>query len=380
MQICYSKPGKMIKLVSLYLFLIVLFSCSSTRPQKNKDTITNITFLHEYVIPHGLQYKNTTVGGLSGIDYNQERKEYFMISDDRSQHNPARFYTAQILLEHDKIDTVIFTDVTGLRDKLGNLYPNDSRRPDPEAMRYLPVNHEFIWTSEGERKVDEGIFINPSINRMNNQGVLNDTFEIPNGFQMGVSSGPRQNGVFEGITFSGDFKKSFISMEESLLQDGPSAGIKDSTAMVRILEYDTRSGKNTAQYAYQIEPVAHPPFPPGSFRVNGISDILWINDSEFIIVERSYSTGRISCTIKVFLASIAGATDVTNVRSLQEGGFKPMTKKLLLNMDDLGRFVDNIEGVTFGPLLQSGKQSLIFISDDNFNSFQKTQLFLFEVD
>ena len=49
-------------------------------------------------------------------------------------------------------------------------------------------------------------------------------------------------------------------------------------------------------------------------------------------------------------------------------------------MNDLGVFIDNIEGVTFGPKLVNGKQSLLFVSDNNFSNKQKTQILLFEVD
>jgi hypothetical protein len=48
---------------------------------------------------------------------------------------------------------------------------------------------------------------------------------------------------------------------------------------------------------------------------------------------------------------------------------KPVKKKLLLNMDDLKIYTDNIEGVTFGPTLPNGHRTLIFVSDNNFASF-----------
>src|SRR6185437_14242115 len=103
--------------------------------------------------------------------------------------------------------------------------------------------------------------------------------------------------------------------------------------------------KATAQYAYQIEPVAYPPFPPGSFKLNGISDILWLGNNQLLVVERSYSTGRISCTIKVFLANISHAQNVNGISSLKNRPeIKLVSKKLLLNMDDLKMGIDNIEG------------------------------------
>ena len=48
-------------------------------------------------------------------------------------------------------------------------------------------------------------------------------------------------------------------------------------------------------------------------------------------------------------------------------------------MNDLGIYTDNIEGLTFGPQLANGNRSLLFVSDNNFSSTQKTQVFLFEV-
>ena len=36
-------------------------------------------------------------------------------------------------------------------------------------------------------------------------------------------------------------------------------------------------------------------------------------------------------------------------------------------MDQLAAHIDNIEGVTFGPRLSTGKRSLIFVSDNNYN-------------
>jgi hypothetical protein len=58
---------------------------------------------------------------------------------------------------------------------------------------------------------------------------------------------------------------------------------------------------------------------------------------------------------------------------------KPMAKKLLLDLNTLNRFIDNIEGVTFGPTLSNGHRSLILVADDNFASYQKSQFLLFEV-
>ena len=56
-----------------------------------------------------------------------------------------------------------------------------------------------------------------------------------------------------------------------------------------------------------------------------------------------------------------------------------VNKKLLLNMDSLGIYVDNVEGVTFGPTLPNGHRTLVLVADNNFQFFEKTQFFLFEI-
>jgi hypothetical protein len=54
--------------------------------------------------------------------------------------------------------------------------------------------------------------------------------------------------------------------------------------------------------------------------------------------------GRQACT-KVYMW-FTNATNVKDVASLKGQDFTPASKKLILNMDDLGIFIDNIEGVT----------------------------------
>ena len=346
-----------------------------------------LKFLSEYVVPYDQQLANTTIGGLSGIDYNPEKEEYYLIADDRSEKNPARFYSARILINNNKIDSVVFLKNTFLKDESGKFYPNSFHdpfhTPDPEAMRYNPKNNTFIWSSEGERIVNSKKIIleNPAVTEIKPNGDYIDTFRLPQQLMMhAAENGPRQNGVFEGLTFSQDYKSLFVSVEEPLYQDGPPAGTGDSAGIVRIIKFDMNTKKPVAQFAYVIDPVAHPAITPSSFKINGISDILSFDKNKLLVIERSYSTGRLSCTIKVFIADIASATNINDVASLKNKQVKRVSKKLLFNMDDLRIYIDNIEGVTFGPTLSNGKKSLIFIADNNFNPLEQTQFLLFEIE
>src|SRR4030095_6405548 len=189
-----------------------------------------------------------------------------------------------------------------------------------------------------------------------------------------IEKGPRQNSVFEGLAFSADYKYLFVSLEEPIYEDGPRASANDSTAWTRIIKFDAGQRKQISQYAYKIEAVAYPSIPATYFKINGVSATLSTGENKLLVVERSFSTGRLSCTIRVFSADMNEATDIADTNSLQSHpAAKPVSKKLL-NMDELGRYIDNIEGVTFGPTLPNGHRTLIFLADNNFSAFEKTQL------
>jgi len=156
--------------------------------------------------------------------------------------------------------------------------------------------------------------------------------------------------------------------------------VTPTKSWTRIYGYNVSTKSNFVQYAYALEPVAQPANPPTAFKINGISEIISLGNKRLLTVERSFSTGNLACTIKIFIADLNQATPIENIKSLTETPPEyPVSKKLLLNMDDLGIFIDNIEGVTFGPDLPNGHKTLLFVSDNNFIPFEKMQLLLFEI-
>src|SRR5688572_18384038 len=140
------------KIVCLLFISGTLLGCTAQR-KSNEQTINSLRFIGEYILPFKMQFKGTTVGGLSSIDYVPGEDLYFMISDDRGDMNPARFYTAKLYFTEKGFDSVKLVDVTYLKQKDGQPYPirkQDSlHTPDPEAMRYNPKNKTLVWTSEG---------------------------------------------------------------------------------------------------------------------------------------------------------------------------------------------------------------------------------------
>ena len=379
------------KNISFLLACIWLYgsSCSGLKVASGKtgNTISSLVFLSEKNVPFNQQFKGTTLGGLSGIDYNVASDHYYLISDDRSAINAARFYTARVIINNSKIDTVIFLSVDSLKTTDGLTYPNikqdPQHTPDPEAIRFNSKNKTLVWTSEGERIVNANttVLTNPSITIIDSKGKLLDTFLLPSQLKMTKEeSGPRQNGVLEGLTFADNFKSLFVNVEEPLYQDGPRATVTPNNAWIRIVKYNTANRKPTAQYAYHLDPVAYPSNPVNAFQVNGVPDILSVRTNQLLVIERSFSTGRLACTIKVFLVDLTDAEDISNNNSLiTTPPLQPVKKTLLLNMDALGIYIDNIEGVTFGPDLPNGHKTLLFVSDNNFSTLEKTQFLLFEI-
>ena len=378
------------KAVFFFCSSLFLLSCSHLKKITRAPSAENIgavKFLGEYDIPYNMNYKGTTVGGLSGIDYDAKHNVYYFISDDRSDNNPARFYKAQIFINPKGIDSVHFIDVENMLQPGNTVYPNKKQdplhTPDPEAIRFDPLSNKLVWSSEGERIVKEKdtVLEDPSVIFISLKGKYNSSFELPANLTMhATENGPRQNGVLEGMSFADNYKTLFVNVEEPLYEDGPRADVTATNTYIRILKFDVASRKNIAQYAYKLEPVAYPATPATAFKINGVPDILNIGKNKFLVIERSFSTGRPACTIKVFITDLNPATDIKDVVSLKtDKSFIAAPKKLLLNMDDLGIYIDNIEGVTFGPVLPNGHKTLVFVADNNFDAKEKAQLLLFEV-
>lgn len=369
-------------IVFAFVFLSLFQSCA-VRRQINENT--RLQYLGVYELPFRIEFKGTIVGGLSGIDYNPSQDLYYIISDDRSDINPSRFYTARISLSQKGIDTVQFLNVHYLRNRQNEQYPQRKTHPasvpDPESIRFDARRRQLAWSSEGERSFGKDTILqNPFLQTMDTSGQFINVLEAPERFKVQKREiGVRHNGSWEGLSFADNYRKIWVSMEEPLYEDGSRATPTDS-AWVRFLCFDASTKQQEAEYAYRIDPVAYPPEQSGQFNINGIPEILWVSDKKLLVLERSFTTGRNGCVVKIYLADFSAATDIRSVASLKSGSFHPAKKVLLLDLDSLPVGVYNVEGICFGPKLAHGRQSLILVADDNFSANDKTQFFLFTIE
>lgn len=377
-----------------YVFVaLFLAACSSPKNiAKSKIAedglnVSSLKFLDEYVIPFNTHFQNTWVGGLSGIDYDKRNDRYFIISDERSITSASRFYTAAVDIRNYKIDSVRFLSTYALRDSKNDTFPSLKTFPehaaDPESIRYNAYKNTIVWSSEGDKAIRNGkmVYQDPWVFEADIKGNFKDSFNIPANIRIYKDDkGARENDVLEGLSFSADYKYLWASMEGATYEDGPLATASYANAPVRFTKFDAATKQPLLQYGYLLDAVATSPQPAEAFSINGVSENLYIGANKFFVLERSFSTGTAACTIKIYLADFSKATDVLHIKSLYQNlNYTPASKKLLFNFNSLNRFIDNIEGITLGPLLPNGHQSLLLVVDNNFNPLEQSQVFLFEI-
>ena len=331
-------------------------------------------------VPSDLSVDGALVGGLSGISYDPSNNLYYVISDDKSVKAPARFYTASLDFNNLSLSPVTIDYAVTLLQRDGSPYPSADAGgdvPDPESIRVDPQTGNLWWTSEGSLKLD----LSPFVKSTSPDGAYVSTLKTPAMFTMDPEqkTGPRDNLSFEGLSLSPNGDSIWIGMETALNQDGPVA-TTDSGTMSRLTNLD-RAGNVIAQYAYPIDPIQAVPTGPAAD--NGVSEILDIDSTHLLVLERSgvsQSDGSYIDYIRLYEVDFTNATNLKDIDALQGATYTAGAKRLILDFSQLGMsWVDNLEGMTWGPTLPNGDRSLIFVSDNNFNSdTQVTQFWAFD--
>ncbi|AMM24324.1 esterase-like activity of phytase family protein [Variovorax sp. PAMC 28711] len=332
--------------------------------------------------PHRLQIGGTTAGGLSGIDYDTGRGAYLMLSDDRSDLAPARFYVARwpsATAAAPSPDAVVFLQRPG-----GGMWPDRRHAmdglpvPDPESLRLRPGTGTLLWSSEGD--VARGF--GPALYESSRDGHFLRAFALPPMFQVDPARrrGPRDNLGFEGIATTPDGRHAWLAMENALLQDGPEPTVGAPGGPCRFTQIDLASDAAVRQIAYLPDAIPQRPLVPGTYADNGVSEVLMIDEHRMLVLERAYAAG-VGNSLRLYEIDTRAASDVLAIDALPPTDARRLAapKRLVADFATLGLSrLDNSEGMCWGPPLANGNRMLVVVSDDNFNPLQITQFAAFE--
>jgi len=349
------------------------------------------------------------LGGIgSGIAFTGTANRYVMVPDrgpaDGRTTYQDRFQVFDITV-NPALGTVAPSLVATrlMRNEAGGIFTGSSAafdatnspaslRFDPEGVRigntgtlfvsdeYGPSLYEFAQNGDRLRALDiPNKFLlgdNANIPQPNANGAL----ELPPNNTMGRQA----NRGMEGLAISPDGSKLYGSMQSPLIQDG---GLNASISRVgindRILEIDVATGA-AREFLYQLSAAG-----------NGISEILAINDHEFLVLERDGRAGSSAAFKQLFKVDIISATDTSGIgttainglpTSGTPAGIEPVMKSLYLDLLDPAfglagaSFPEKIEGLTFGPDLDDGRHLLLVTSDNDFIAGQPTRFFAFALD
>lgn len=333
-------------------------------------------YLGQIQLAPNATFAGTVVGGLSGISYDSGRDCYYVISDDRSASGPARFYTVRLAVSDRGVEDAVVSAVHPLLDDSGRPFEPGAVGgvvpPDPEGIAFDAGRQRLYWSSEGERRTGGPgpVLADPWVRIAGLDGSYLGRFAMPPELAMSAQrTGPRRNTTLEGLTVTADGRMLFAAMEGPGHDDGalpdPAHG-----ALTRITAYRLDTGVDpavpAAQYAYPLEPATAPA------ETNGLTDLVALSDTRFLVIERAFSTRP---TVRLFRAEIGDSTDVLGMPALAGAAVTPMAKTLLADLSDTPGLdpLGNIEGITLGPRLPDGRQTVVLVSDDNFSPRQVTQ-------
>jgi len=148
----------------------------------------------------------------------------------------------------------------------------------------------------------------------------------------------------EGLALTPNGRTLVGIMQNALLQDAAEGG--DAANLLRIVTIDVASGRTMHEYAYLLT--------MGS----GVSEIVALNDHEFMVDERDgkgLGDGSKAKVKQIFKIDLAGAVDVSNLNGTQ-AATRAVGKSLFLDLVDVlkadgvgaDQIPAKIEGLAFG--------------------------------
>ncbi len=259
------------------------------------------------------------------------------------------------------------------------------RRFDPEGIRVANDGKSVFISDEYGPYIRQ---FDRSSGKLIREFAIPTKFTVQNVFSSGAaelppanSSGRQANRGMEGLAITPDGKTLVGIMQSPLIQDGALSATNSRIGTnVRILQVDIASGA-TKEFLYTLDS-----------RSNGISEIVAVNSTQFLVIERDGNGGTSAVTKKIVLIDTAGATDISTITTLPSTGvptgITAVTKNLFIDMLAAqyglagSSFPEKIEGLAFGQdivdsVTNAVLHTLVITNDNDFIAGQPNNFYVF---
>ncbi|MGF1491310.1 MAG: esterase-like activity of phytase family protein [Microcoleaceae cyanobacterium] len=293
-----------------------------------------------------------------------------------SKTAPVQFYDLNLELDSNfsltpaanspRIKQAKIQNVTPLQNKQGETLPSETTQP--ESLVFSPRNSIFITTEE-----QEGDLAFPFIGEFDlGSGQLRNIVPIPPRYYPEIEQGTLVQGVqpesgFQVMTIAPDgFSpggmdpfRLFVASSTPLIQDID----PNYSPRLRLLHYviADRASFLVSEMFYPVETDYQ------------LAELIALPESgRFLSLEVNSHGG------KIYQVATGDATDTSRVEHLRGNlrQIKPLQKQLLFDLENLDIPTTQLTGMTLGPKLSNGRQSLVLVGQ---NSEQMAELLWFGV-
>jgi len=256
---------------------------------------------------------------ISGMEWSERDQKLYFVSDQNHKIYYADFKLAEV--------------ETGCTVVMSRLHENALQGVDPainpEAVR-LDGQTVFVSAERGDVQLES--FLYKGLLESNSKETVSlSRLDLPVSFQGTYF----KNSGIEALAVEAGHKLWFIN-------ERPFSNSDDYKLLLTSVDSQGRANS----FAYEIEP-------PDAPREEGfgVSEMLYVRDNVFLMLERRFSSREKKVYARIFRAEVGSAS---------------VAKQELLKLEDLGLDkVDNFEAMCWGPKLASGHRTILLMADDN---------------
>lgn len=325
------KIGWYLFLIPLFFFPVKIFSQLKIKQEPVLVNIMNDNSNYD---------KRTGFGGLSGIEYSGFENIYYVVPDKP----PFRIYTLKVdigkTINYQIIDTLIFPDLEF----------------EAEGIRVIDSLSYYFISDEQNTSTYIYKFFDGSMHRVDAIPSLKNTM--------------RHNSGYEAIALSVDKSSLYFAFERPLRKDKRKKCNPSRKPYISIFEYDIKNDKIINEFGY---PLVNPS------KDNGVSEILTLNDSVLLVLERAWTNNR--SIVSVNAVNLKTAGNILDVKCKIPIDTKFLIPEVILDFRNIEERFTRYKSYNFeGMTIAHTRKHILFITDNNFSPNQITYLIGLEIE